>query len=368
MKIKSFKFAILAIAFSCCTNVFSADYFDALFRTVKVTGKVWVVRPGETEPIPAKEDVRYPYGSKIIVDGIDKTLPKEIVQKNEVMVVFGDDYQIKMGMDTKIATSKTMSDAGYAKVNVLIEKGTVSTFITVPKTKTGDETEDAKLDARLNAFVLETPLASASSLVERNEIRVTTDAAGLTKTRYKIESGTINLVGQQFSILKTRRKTEFDISGDAEFTRIDISSGYATVRINRGEDTPYQSTFKQGSLIKLWRIYTQIQKKLAIACMITLPDGKAERFEYIENPSEILKSLEGKGSVVASAGEDLTTSDDVAEDDDWDDDVSLDSTEETLDDTTFESSEAESSETESSSDDFFSDSGDDFFSSDDWDF
>jgi hypothetical protein len=367
MKIKGLRLAVLAVAICGCANAFCADYFDALFTTVKVTGKVWIIRPGETEPILAKENFRYPYGSKVVVDGIDKTLPKNVIQKNEVMVVFGSDYQIKLGMDTKISTKKIVSESGDAKVNVAIENGVVSTFITVPTTKTGDETEDAKLDARLNAFVIETPIASVSSLVDRNEIRVATDAAGVVKSKYKIESGNLNLEGQQFKVLKTRRKTEFDISGDSEFTRIDVLSGYATIRITRGEDTPYQSTFKQGALIKLWRIYTQLQKKLAVACMITLPDGKAERFEYIENPSEILKSLEGKSSAanVSADGEETVNADENT-DDNWGDEESVDMTQDTTSSDTTESNAGESDATES--DDFFSDSGDDFFSGDDWDF
>lgn len=359
MKIKGLKLAVLAIAACCCANAFSADYFDALFSTVKVTGKVWILRPGETEPVQAKENYRYPYGSKVVVDGVDKSLPKEVVQDNSVMVVFGNDYQVKLGMDTKISTTKSQAEDGNAKVNVLIEKGAVSTFITVPTTKTGDAKEDAKIDARLNAFVIETPLAAASSLVNRNEIRVGTDSAGLVKSRYKIESGNINLVGQQFSISKTRRKTEFNISGDAEFTRIDVISGYATIRLARGEDTPYQSTFKQGTLIKLWRIFTQIQKKMAVACMITLPDGKAERFEYIDNPSDILKSLEGKGATTIGSDEVIESKEEKVEDDgDWEDDGSVDLTDNSSDDTSSES-------TSTSSDSFDDDLGGD--SSFSWD-
>lgn len=363
MKIKSLKFAVLAVAISCCANAFSADYFDALFSTVKVTGKVWILRPGDKEPIPAKDEFRYPYGSKVIVEAFDKTLPEEVVQKNEVMLVFGSDYQIKLGMGTNVSTKKTVTETGDAKVNVFIEKGVVSTFITVPppSSKMGDKVEDAKLDARLNAFVIDTPLASTSALVERNEIRVTTDADGLVKSKYKIESGFVNLDGNQFSVLKTRRQTEFNIVGDQEFTRLDIENGNATVRINRGDVSPYQNVFKQNSSIKFWKVYTKIQKKMAVAVMLTMPNGKIERFEYIENPSDILNSLEGKGKVIEST-EDVDVAGEENTEDSWDEDFSEDATSE-------ENAEETTEEAESSSDDFFSDSGDDdFFSSDDWDF
>jgi hypothetical protein len=101
--------------------------------------------------------------------------------------------------------------------------------------------------------------------------------------------------------------------------------------------------------------------------MITLPDGKAERFEYIENPSEILKSLEGKSSAanVSADGEETVNADENT-DDNWGDEESVDMTQDTTSSDTTESNAGESDATES--DDFFSDSGDDFFSGDDWDF
>lgn len=356
MKITGLKLVVWAITMCCCANVFSADYFDPLFRAAKVKGNVYVLRPGDTEPILIKEDFRYPYGSKIIVNGIDPKLSKKIEQKNEVMLIFANDYQIRLGMDTVVTTEKSVVD-GNAKVAVGIEKGVVSTFITLPKSKTGDEVEDAKIDAKLNAFVVKTPITELNRLVDRNEIRVGTDAAGLVKSRYKIESGSVNLEGQQFKIIRTRNKTVFEISGDAEFTRIGVQSGEITASINRGEDTPYQGSFKQNSQIKLWRLYTQIEKKLAVAVMITSPDGKVERFEYIENPSTILKSLQGKGEeLVAVADETATDSEDFVEE-------TTESTDETI---TEETSDTSFDTEESTEDDTFG--GDDFFSDDSWDF
>ena len=361
MKIKGLKLVALAIATCCCANAFSADYFDPLFRTAKVTGNVWILRPGETTPILAKEDFRYPYGSKVIVDGINPKLPKEVVQKNEVMVVFANDYQIKLGMDTTITTEKKTVDSGDAKVVVGLEKGVVSTFITLPSSKTGDQVEDAKIDAKLNAFAIKTQLAEANHLVDRNEIRTVVNADGIVKSMYKIESGLINLEGPQYKIVKTRRKTIFDITGDQEFTSISVKSGEVTANINRGEDTPYLGAFKQGSVIKLWRMYTKIQKKLAVAVMLTMPDGKVERFEYIENPSASLKALLGKGDVVAAA------EDGLAEENT--DEVISDTSDEGFGDSVDSSTEDTTTETTEDTGSFFSDSDDsgDFFG-EDWDF
>lgn len=367
MNTKGIKFAFFAIVACYCANVFSADYFDPLFRTAKVTGKVWILRPGETEPVRAKEDFRYPYGSKVIVDGIDPTLPKEIVQKNEVMLVFAKDYQIKLAMDTQVTTAKTAAtETEDAKVTVGIEKGVVSSFITLSTTKTGDEKEDAKIEAKLNAFVLKTPLAEATRLVERNEIRVGTDANGMVKTKYKIESGSIILTAPQFNIIKTRRKTVFEISGDQEFSHITVLGGEITANIERGEDTPYQGSFKQGSIAKIWRMYTQIQKKLAVAVMMTSPDGKVERYEYIENPSEILKSLQGKTDTIGGASDGSESFDETESTDESDGDFSETSSEDNFGE---DESTTEDDSTSESTEDFFDDGGsDDFFGGDDWDF
>ena len=361
MKIKCLKLATLAIVACCCANAFSADYFDPLFRTAKVTGNVWVLRPGETTPVLAKEDYRYPYGSKIIVDGINPKLSKEIVQKNEVMVIFANDYQIKLGMDTTITTEKKTVDSGDAKVVVGLEKGVVSTFITLPSSKTGDPVEDAKIDAKLGAFAIKTQLAEANNLVDRNEIRTVVNADGIAKTMYKIESGLINLEGAQYKIIKTRRKSVFDITGDQEFTSINVKTGVVTASLNRGEDTPYVGSFKQGTVIKLWRMYTKIQKKLAVAVMLTMPDGKVERFEYIESPSASLKSLLGKGDAIAVAEGGLTEENT--------DEVISDTSDEGFGDSVDSSTEDTTTETTEDTGSFFSDSDDsgDFFG-EDWDF
>lgn len=362
MKIKIFKLVAFAIAVCCCANAFSADYFDPLFRATKVKGNVYVLRPGETEPILVKEDFRYPYGSKVIVNGLDPKMSKKIEQKNEVMLIFANDYQIRLGMDTVVTTEKAMVD-GNAKVTVGIEKGTVSTFITLSTSKTGDEVEDAKIDAKLNAFAIKTSIAEATRLVDRNEIRVATDAAGLLKSKYKIESGSINLEGPQFKVINTRRKTVFDLTGDAEFTRIAVQTGEITASINRGEDTPYQGSFKQKSQIKLWRMYTQLQKKLAVAVMLTMPDGKAERFEYIENPSSSLKSLLGKGDAQEFVDETTDIADDTSTEEMTDD--------ATIADDTFGDSDLtteESTDTVEETGDFFGEGDDGDFFGDDWDF
>lgn len=362
MKINGLRLVVLALVVCFGATAFSADYFDPLFCTAKVKGNVYVLRPGETKPVLAKEKYRYPYGSKVIVEGINPKLSKDVVQKNEVMLIFANDYQIRLGMDTVVTTEKTTVD-GNAKVTVGIEKGTVSTFITLSTSQIGDEVEDKKIKAKLNAFSIKTAIAEVSQLVERNEIRVSTDSKGLVKSKYKIESGSINLDGQQFKIVSTRRKTAFDIIGDAEYTRIMVNTGDITASLSRGEDTPYKSKFKQGTQVKLWRIYTQLQKKLAVAVMIIFPDGKSERFEYLENPSKILNSLQGRG-------EELGSTDDVESDESFDDE-SLDNTSEDgfedqtpITDDSSATDESSSSE-ESLNDDFF---GDDFsFDSDEFD-
>lgn len=361
MKIKGLRLAVLAVAICCGVNASAADYFDPLFRTVKVKGDVWILRPGDTEPILAKEDFRYPYGSKVIVDAIDPKKAKKENQKNELMIVFADKYQIKVGQDSIITTEKAITN-GNAKVTVGIEKGLVSTYITLPDSKTGDATEDAKLDEKRNAFVIKTPIAEATGMVERNEIRVAKDSNGVVKSKYKIESGLINLAGSQFNILRTRRKTQFEISGDAEYTRIGVVSGEVTASINRGEDTPYQGSFKQKSVIKLLRMYTNIEKKLVVAVMIIMPNGKVERYEYIENPSDILKSLLGKSDVVDGGEISGDMTEDVGGEEVIEDTTSADLGGDIVsEETTSDSTEEESTE------DFFSDD-DDLFSGDDWDF
>lgn len=355
MKIKGLILAVVTIAVCFCTNAFAVDYFDPLFRVAKVTGKVWVLRPGETKPILAQDDFRYPYGSKIIVDGVDPTLPKDVEQKNEVMVVFADDYQIRLGMDTVITTEKNLDDAGNAKVYVGVEKGFVSTFLTIPSSKTGDEVEDAKIAAMLNAFVIKTTLAEVTGLVDRNEIRVATDANGQVKSRYKIESGLVTLEGQQFKILKTRRKSVFEIFGDPEFTRITVSSGEVTARVNRGDDTPYQSTFRHGSTIKIWRSYTQIQKKLVVVVLMTMPNGTVEHYQYIENPSDVLRSLLGTGEAVTGGSEE--SFDEGIEDEEMDSEFLGDEefTDESYDDMGEEDYSSDDLSDDFSDDDFFSD-------------
>lgn len=367
MKINGLKLAALALTVCCYVNAFSADYFDPLFRMAKIKGNVWVLRPGETEPILAKEDFRYPFGSKIIVEGVNPKLPKDVVQKNETMVVFANDYQIKLSMGTIITTEKINPENGDAKVVVGIEKGLVSTYITRSDVKTGDAAEDAKIVSKINSLVFKTALAEATGLVDRNEIRVTTDADGVVKSKYKIESGSISLSGPQFKVIKTRRKTVFDIVGDAEFSRISVVSGEITANIDRGEDTPYQGSFKQDSQIKLWRMYTKVQKKLAVSVLITMPNGKVERYEYIENPSSALKALLGKDVEIDS--NDAETSTEETTEESLGDEFAAGETslgDDLGGDTSSEEVSTDLTE-EETTDDFF-DGEDDFFSDESWDF
>lgn len=348
MFLGSFKKLTVAVALSfACGMALSDDIFMPLFRTIKVKGDAYVIRPNETEKIPLVSGYAYPYGSTVVLPYVD---PLSTNIKSEVTISFAKDYNIKLTHGTTLVVDKVGEED--KKIEVDVKNGSLTTLITIATTQTGNESLDKKMEFGKRAIVVKTPVAECTHLIGRNDIRVAS-TNGIYKAGFVSPNGTMEISGPQFFINKMRKNSAFEVSGDgADYTRIACKNGYGTVRFDRGTSTQ-NFLFKTDAVGKIWRSYADLSGKMAVGVIIILSDGKVTSFQYLEGGSAAVDSLEDMSSTGGVSATD-TTSFETAESDPFG---------ETSTDDGFES------ETSSSGDDFGSSDDDSYnFDDDSWDF
>ena len=270
------KIACAAIAAVVCASAASAAIFEPLFKVTTVTGDVRVFKPGAEESVPAVEQHAYPYGSRIVVpkwDGRKKS------PTPSASISLARDYKFQLSEGSDISVSDNAENPGDKKV-IDVRSGKVRTIVTISTIKPGGD-EDLLIEAGITAITLNTPLASATRLTERNLISVDVED-GFTTSRFLTESGTMVLAGSQFEIKSMRRNTTVEIYGNKDYTRITNLAGEFTGEIEKGTDQIEKVIFKVRSLAKIWRSYAEIGGKMAVAVMIGSPTGAVKSYVFLE--------------------------------------------------------------------------------------
>lgn len=289
--------AVFAAAAAFCCSASGVGIYDPLFRVMKFTGAVQVLRPGESVPVSVREGQAYPYGSKVIVPKADPESPGVVP---EATLYFSRDHQSRLLAGTQVSAS--LSGAGTDSEMLVLDviSGKVQVSSSVSAVKTGSEESDAAVEKVLNSFKVVTPLVTCRRLTDRTRIVVKDAEDGLKSVVVATESGTVMIDGPQFEIVKIRSNTTIDFLGDADFTRFGCSVGQMVFRVERGGGAREQISFKPGAVCKIWRLYADVGSKMAVSVMLVYPNGKISSFAYLDGASAAADSISGIG-VVSSA-------------------------------------------------------------------
>ncbi len=274
-------FAAVILTLSCGDA--RSALFDPLFRLSKVTGDVSVQKPGTNALEKALENHAYPYGTRIVVGQAN---PKDKTPVDpEVQVVLSPDHQFKLMTGADI----TISDGADADKKVFdVRNGKIGTFITVSTVKTGGS-EDAEVEAVINAIVVKTPLAECHKLTERNQISVSFDGKYYSCI-FASGGGMMDVSGPQFKILGMRRNSAVEVFGDKDFSRLSNVAGEFTGEIERGIGPAEAVSFKTRCIVKIWRSYADIGGKMAVSVMVAYPDGKINSYAYLAGETAVVDS------------------------------------------------------------------------------
>ena len=277
---------VAALLFATCgSDAFSA-FFDPLFRITKIQGPVSVMRPGDAESVPAVEGQAYPYGTRVVVG---KAHPKaKEDQMPEAHLVLSSDHQFKLGAGGDLVISH--GEGGDAEKKVMeLANGKLRTFITISKVNTGGIT-DVEVEAGINALTVKTPLGVVcSKLTERNEISVAYD--GRHHTVIFASGGSLmELAGPQYKVHSIKRNSAVEIFGDKDFTRLSSLGGEFMADVERGVDGIESVSFKNRSIVKIWRTFAEVGGKMAVSIMVVAPDGGITSYAFLEGQSAVVDS------------------------------------------------------------------------------
>jgi len=259
-----------------------ASPFDPLFRVTSVKGDVTILRPGHRQPELAREDHAYPYGSRIIVP---QRPPRARTPEPEINFSLSRDHRFRLSGVADLIVADD-PDAGGAKKVFHLHSGSLKTFISISTVKTGG-TEDALVEAGLEALTVRTPIVTCTRLTDRNEISVIRkgDAHAVTVAT---ESGTMELSGEQFNIHGMRRNAVVEIFGRRDYTSILSRASDFTVELAKGVDDVETVLFRPRSVAKIWRSYAEIGGKMAVSVMLAYPDGSISSYAFLEGESVIV--------------------------------------------------------------------------------
>lgn len=279
-----------------------ASFFDPLFRITQVRGTVYVQRPGAEESELVVEGHAYPYGTRVMVR---KYNPQEEKGKREAVVpeahlVLSPDHQFKVGPGGEVIVRHGDNNDVEKKVIDVIS-GKLRTFITVSKITTGGSQDDVVL-ARISALSVTTPLGvTCMDLTERNEIAVTPE--GENTTVVVLSGGSkMRMKGPQFEIPTIKRNSKIEVFGNKDFTRISSLGGEFYASVERGVDRTESVSFKNRSVVKIWRTYAKIGGRMAVSVMVVAPDNGIRSYAYLEGQTAVVDTALGsKAKTVESA-------------------------------------------------------------------
>jgi hypothetical protein len=267
------------------SEAFSA-FFDPLFRITQVQGPVSVMKPGDVESAPASEGQAYPYGTRVRVG---KAHPKaKDDQIPGAHLILSNDHQFKLGPGGDLVVNH--GEGGDAAKKVLeLASGNLRTYITISKVLTGGKT-DADVLAGIDALTVKTPLGVVcSKLTERNEITVAHDGRHHTVV-FGSGGSLMELAGPQYKVHSIKRNSGVEIFGDKDFTRLSSLGGEFMADVERGVDEIESVSFKNRSIVKIWRTYAEIGGKMAVSVMVVAPDGSINSYAFLEGQVAVVDS------------------------------------------------------------------------------
>lgn len=288
---------VAALVFATCGSEAFSAFFDPLFRITKIQGQVSVLKPGGETSVPALEGQAYPYGTRVLVAKAHSKAKEG--QKPEAHLVLSADHQFKLGPGGDLIVDH--GEGGDAEKKVLeLANGKLRTFITISKVLTGGQS-DAEVLAGIDALTVKTPLGVVcSKLTERNEISVA--HAGRHLTLLFASGGSLmELAGPQYKIHSIKRNSAVEIFGDKDFTRLASLGGEFMADVERGVDDIESVSFKNRSIVKIWRTYAEIGGKMAVSVMVVAPDGSINSYAFLEGQPAVVDSAIAAEKLVEGA-------------------------------------------------------------------
>ncbi|MGI5870258.1 MAG: hypothetical protein ACOX9C_12550 [Kiritimatiellia bacterium] len=243
-----------------------------------------MMKPGDAEPVPAREGQAYPYGTRVLVGKAQKS--DEVPP--EAHLILSNDHQFKLGGGGDLVV-KHGEGGNVEKKTLELASGKLRTFITISKVLTGGKT-DADVQAGIEALTVTTPLGVVcSKLTERNEISVAND--GRHHTMIFASGGShMELSGPQYKVHSIRRNSAVEVFGDQDFTRLSSRGGEFMADIERGVNDIEAVSFKHRSIVKIWRAYAEIGGKMAVSVMVVAPDGSITSYAFLEGQVAVVDS------------------------------------------------------------------------------
>lgn len=355
-----------AAALLCGTSVSFGAMFEPLFLATKVVGDVKIEKPAGKDakgkilfkaPEPLLEDHAYPYNSRITVplpppppeppEGVDPEdwVPPPPPPDPDLVLKFSSDFRFHFAPGTVCEVRDASSTMGDEKIEVKkfsMESGVISTLITATATKTGGEKADAQVDANLSAIEIETPVASATRLSGKNEVKVEKVPGhdDFYLCTFRTESGLMEVNGRQFRVHEMKRNAcveiegtdlrdmnppGFEVPADADpndpaykptFSRISNNNGLFSVSFEKGlndDDTVREQkyVFSSRCFGKVWREFAEVGQRMAVSVMaVTYPKlkgrsnagAKEDKYCYLEGQKDVGDD-QSSAEVVGGQGE-----------------------------------------------------------------
>jgi hypothetical protein len=282
--------AAASAAFASCAVVAWASFFEPLFTVTDVVGDAVIYKPGSSTPETVVENHAYPYGSRIILSEHEtktKTRKDVLVRSPEVSFSLSRDHMFKIAPGTEVTVSH--GDDGDMDKKVLnVIKGKLASFVTISTVKTGGEI-DTLTETLQEALVVRTPLADCRRLIQRTEVGVQREGDNY-KCVISSSDGTMEVIMPQFRVEETRRKSSMEIFGNKDFTRVTRLAGDFEGKVARGSDPDQVVEFKTRSVLKIWRSYARLGGKMAVAVMLSHPDGTLTSYAFLDGEPAVVDS------------------------------------------------------------------------------